>query len=85
MNITVITKLGKQEEYVSGQDAASKSEILDSIGQVYTNDDIGRIVVKYDDIEADTVDGGRITEPGNTVTFGTLEELSAELRGRYTG
>ncbi|MFZ1250577.1 MAG: hypothetical protein WAR37_03990 [Candidatus Microsaccharimonas sp.] len=85
MNITVINKLGNREDYVSGQDAASKHEIFDSISQVYTNDDIDSIVVKYDDIEASTVDGGHITEPGDTVTLSTLEELRIELHGRYTG
>ena len=84
MNITVITNLGNQEEYVSGQDAASKNEILDSISQEYTNDDIERIEIKYDDIDTVTVDGGQTTEPGAVVNVNTLEELSIEL-GKFSG
>lgn len=84
MNITVIAKLGNQEEYASGQNAESKSEIFESISQTYTNDDIDRIEIKYDDIEAVTLGGGRTTEPGVTATATSLEELRAEL-GKFTG
>ena len=84
MNITVITKSGSREEYVSGQDAASKQGILDSISQTFTNDDIDKIEVQYDDIDTATLDGKRTTEPGAFVSIGSLEELKAEL-GKYTG
>lgn len=84
MNITVITKLGNQEQYVSGQDAASKQDILDSISQTYTNDDIDRIEVQYDDIDTTTIDGGQSTEPGTAVSVSTLEELQSEF-GKLIG
>jgi hypothetical protein len=84
MDITVITKHGDQDEYVSGQDAISKNETLDAISRKYTNDNIDRIEVKYDNIDVATLGGGRATASGAMVSVNTIEELKAELGG-YTG
>lgn len=84
MNIIVYTNSGSYDEYFLSQNASSKNEIFESIRITYTDDDLDRIEIHYDDIEVNTLDGQNKTESGAISVVHTIDELRTEL-GKYTG
>ena len=54
---------GEGKKYFSPTDTISKMKVYDSISQEYSNDKIEKICIKFDPIEIDTLDRGKVVEP----------------------
>lgn len=78
---------GEGKEYFSPTDAISKMEVYDSISQEYSNDKIEKICIKFDPIETDTLDRGKVVEPIDSVVIDDSDKLSKlkEELGKYYG